>query len=222
MQDSTIPYYDVHTHNPVESDAVVSIHNIIWQQDMQRFSGTERMYSLGMHPWYLQKDWEGQLLSMEHKVHEHSVKAIGEIGLDRACHSDWSLQTEVFLAQLEIAERLGKPVIIHSVRSYFDMIEIKKTFKPLVPWILHGYNGNLQTTKQLVRHGFLFSLGANLLNSTNLQSLLKMIPLPSLLLETDESRESIVHIYKKTAQINNLDPEQLKKIIHSTFIRLFP
>ena len=69
------------------------------------------------------------------------------------------LQKEVFLAQANLAEETHKPLIIHCVKAWADLIACKKAVKPEMPWIIHGFRGNGELASQLVRLGFYLSFG---------------------------------------------------------------
>ena len=87
------------------------------------------------------------------------VVAIGEAGLDTLAESPMDLQKEVFLAQANLAEETHKPLIIHCVKAWADLIACKKAVKPEMPWIIHGFRGNGELASQLVRLGFYLSFG---------------------------------------------------------------
>ena len=151
------------------------------------------------------------------------LKAIGECGLDRACDSDFELQREVFIKQIELSEQYHKPLIIHAVRSYPDIISIRKETKSNQPWIIHGFNGNEHSAEQLLRHdGIYLSLGDVLFkNEKRAERLLDIIPLDRLFLETDVAERSIVEVYEKASLLSGVATDILRKDIFDNFVKIF-
>ena len=149
--------------------------------------------------------------------------AIGECGLDRACDSDFELQREVFIKQIELSEQYHKPLIIHAVRSYPDIISIWKEMKPNQPWIIHGFNGNEHSAEQLLRHdGIYLSLGDVLFkNEKRAERLLDIIPSDRLFLETDVAERSIVEVYEKASLLSDVATDILRKDIFDNFVKIF-
>ena len=147
------------------------------------------------------------------------LKAIGECGLDRACDSDFELQREVFIKQIELSEQYHKPLIIHAVRSYPDIISIRKETKSNQPWIIHGFNGNEHSAEQLLRHdGIYLSLGDVLFkNEKRAERLLDIIPSDRLFLETDVAERSIVEVYEKASLFSGVATDILRKDIFDNF-----
>ena len=103
--------------------------------------------------------------------------AIGECGLDRSIKIGFADQILCFRQQVMIANKYCKPLIIHCVRAYSDLLKLKKEDKSDLPWIIHGYNGNLETTLNLIKHGFYFSVGEQLLRNASKHEVLRLIPL---------------------------------------------
>ena len=151
------------------------------------------------------------------------LKAIGECGLDRACDSDFELQREVFIKQIELSEQYHKPLIIHAVRSYPDIISIRKETKSNQPWIIHGFNGNEHSAEQLLRHdGIYLSLGDVLFkNEKRAERLLDIIPSDRLFLETDVAERSIVEVYEKASLLSGVATDILRKDIFDNFVKIF-
>ena len=117
-------------------------------------------YSVGLHPYNVGKvDIEDAINKVRLATENPNVFAIGEIGLDKSIESPLELQMQVFETQVEIAEYYDLPVILHVVRAFNEMVEFMKVHKPVVPMIIHGYNGSAQMAKTLVKAGFLLSFG---------------------------------------------------------------
>ncbi|MDR0843825.1 MAG: TatD family hydrolase [Tannerella sp.] len=147
-------YYDIHTHRlPANADVIAIISggiNIDFQPNVY--------YSAGIHPWYADKE---ALPSLRSYAGHPGVVAIGEVGLDKLAATPWALQKEVFAAQALLAVELKKPLIIHCVKAWDELIAIRKTCSPDsdIPWIIHGFRGNSELAGQLLRQDFFLSFG---------------------------------------------------------------
>ena len=223
------PYVNIHTHynNHIGDNEFVEIQNIdvdnIVNVDVSHF------YSIGIHPWNLKSqnlkisetqklgDLESQCLG------DLNIKAIGECGLDRACDVDFEIQKEVFMKQIELSEQIAKPLIIHAVRTYPDIISIRKEIKAKQPWIIHGFQGGVQSAEQLLRHdGIYLSLGDVLFrNERRASELLNVIPLDRLFLETDVAERDIVEVYEKAVSLSGIEMDKLRNDIFNNFVKIF-
>lgn len=210
---------DIHTHQ-LKSDAPIQILNI-FAQDLPH-SAFEGYYSVGLHPWHFGLvNPEECLHSIELASLEKNMLAIGECGLDRSITTDLANQEWYFKKQIEIAVKRAKPLIIHCVKAFPELLKLKKEQKSGIPWIIHGYQGNEQTVLQLIRHNFYFSVGENLLTNPQKKDILTIIPTNRLFLETDDCETSINKIYSLAATILDTDRETLNGIILENFQRLF-
>ena len=83
-------------------------------------------YSIGIHPWKVletePEDWK----RLEDAAGHPSVLAIGEAGLDKLASADILLQKEVLIRQILLSESVGKPLVIHCVKAFNELIELKK------------------------------------------------------------------------------------------------
>ena len=223
------PYVNIHTHynNHIGNNEFVEIQNIdvdnIVNVDVSHF------YSIGIHPWNLKSqnlkisetqklgDLESQCLG------DLNIKAIGECGLDRACDVDFEIQKEVFIKQIELSEQIAKPLIIHAVRTYPDIISIRKEIKAKQSWIIHGFQGNVQSAEQMLRHdGIYLSLGDVMFkNERRASELLNVIPLDRLFLETDVAERDIVEVYEKAVSLSGIEMDKLRNDIFNNFVKIF-
>lgn len=181
-------------------------------------------FSLGIHPWFIaQQDIEQAFKLIVQHAHNPNMLAIGECGLDKCIALAQDRQIETFLRQIELAKTLNKPLIIHCVRAFNELIQLKKACKADQAWIVHGFNGKADLAYQLLRQGFHLSLGKVLLNpASNASRVLPQIPLERVFLETDAAADiSINEIYLAAATILNLDITILRQQIHSNFSNVF-
>ncbi len=210
---------DIHTHRA--NDALsIQILNVFAQNlpDAELNSP----FSAGLHPWDIDLvNPEECIKTIERFAAQKNMLAIGECGLDRIISMDFALQERYFRQQIEIAEKFRKPLIIHCVRAYSDLMKFKKASKSDLPWIIHGYAGNLDITQSLIRHNFYFSAGERLLKDSRKHDVLRAIPPDRLFLETDDGDTSIAEIYSLAAQVLNIDQETLTQFITDNFKRIF-
>ncbi len=151
---------------------------------------------------------------------QKNLIAIGETGLDKVCSADYEIQKRVFELQLEFANSHNKPLIIHSVKGWNELIPLLNRAK--VPCVMHGFSEGAQLTHRLIDIGCYFSVGKSILNpSPRFLDAIKLIPLTSLFLETDVSLIPIEEIYHEMAKILNLPVDLLKIQIYSNFTSLF-
>ena len=188
---------DTHTHNSTPTEH--SIYN----------SGTSyiaaRNISVGIHPWNISSKWEEDFADITKYAMYDNVKAIGECGLDTIkSQASLKLQEEIFSAHAQLAESAKKPLIIHCVKAFDTLLAIRKEINPQQAWIIHGFRGKPEQSKQLIKAGFFISLG----EKYNPDSA-RAIPLERLLIESDESSLPIDKIYDSVANIKSISIEAL-------------
>lgn len=146
-------HIDIHTH--CDSPGGGSIVCITPEQDF----GESHYYSVGIHPWDADRADDRTFSKLRAMAADSRVVAIGEAGIDALRGPSDEIQEHVFIRQARLADELGKPLIIHAVRTFNRLIGLKKSMKPSVPWIIHGFRGKPELALQLVRNGFYISLG---------------------------------------------------------------
>jgi len=210
-------FFDVHTHKKSTQENVFSIEN-----KYPNALDFTTPFSIGIHPWFVNEDKINEaLLSVEEKLQEENCVALGECGLDRVSTTDFELQKFVFKKQIGLSENYQKPLIIHCVKAFQEIIEIKKEVKPKQIWILHGFHQNLQIAESLLKNRSILSFGAAIINNKKLQEVVLEIPLTSILLETDNAEIEIQAIYQKVAEIRKIEVEELQQQIHQNFKNIF-
>ncbi len=188
----TILYHDSHTHRRECIDDVIAVVN--------RYPGElcaeDKCVSIGLHPWYVSDDWQLQIEKMRSEVFSPSVCAIGECGLDKCVDVDIKRQIEAFKAQVSLAEEVCKPMIIHCVKAFDELLSVHKAMKPQQKWMVHGFRGNPQQAKQIMAKGLLLSFG----HHYNISSLAYVASTcQNLYLETDDCDLSIRQIYEQVS-----------------------
>lgn len=206
--------------------------------------------AVGLHPIHLraQKIKEG---AVEFEVKEEKfdyekyktlaqnskVVAIGEIGLDyyhlklelpEEILQFKDLQKELFLKQLELAQELNKPIIIHCREGHDNLLEILRTQysepKTNLRGVVHSFSGNYKQARQYRKLGFKIAFNGIITFARDYDKVILDTPLEDILLETDcpylapipyrgQRNEPlyIIEVAKKIAEIKNLTIEEVTK-----------
>ena len=191
-------YLDVHTH------AQSHINNSV------------AFYSLGIHPEEIEDNLSEKKQILERYSILDCVIAIGEAGLDKTYNTNFDLQKDVFSYQIHLSEKIKKPLIIHCVKAFDELIALKKEIKPQQNWIIHGFRGKPEQMQQFVQHDIYFSFGMYFNEET-----IKQIPINRLFLETDNSEISIQEVYHKVAKYLPLSEDELILQIEKNFAKTF-
>ena len=197
---------NIHTHNK-QSKGIALIN--LFPEDIGEIEET-KFYSAGIHPWKVSEiDIDKQIEIVKRTATLKNILAIGEIGLDKL-HPDFELQKAVFLKQIDIAKDVRKPIIIHCVKAYSELLEILKKETLKIPIIIHRYSGNITIAGELLKFGCYLSFGHELFNTkSKTPKVFKKIPLDYLFLETDD------------AEIKEIPIETLKTQILQNFKTVF-
>lgn len=154
-------FKDIHAHlAPGAEEAPAGVLVSLTPAEARRVlsrPGVRGEYSVGVHPWDAAGpvDWD----ELEAFLRHPAVVAVGECGLDALRGPSLEAQERVFRRQVELAERLRKPVVLHVVRAMEPLLRIKREMAPAQPWIWHGFRGKPEQARQLVRAGIAVSLG---------------------------------------------------------------
>ena len=197
----------------------------------------ERMYAaLGIHPsdCYRYKSMDDSLDALSRLIGENDVRALGEIGLDY--HYDFSpkeKQIPYFEAQLELAEKLGLPAVIHDREAHGDVFDRIRRFRGTA--IIHSCSESAETVRQLCRMGHYVSFSGSVTfrNANSVREAAKAVPDKLLLVETDapymapvpfrgQRNDSlkIRHIVAVLAEVREDTPEHIESITEQNAKRL--
>lgn len=209
---------NLHTHTFFNETSVLEVVN----QYPWEFNQSIPKYSIGIHPWYINEDRLSlDLRCIGEKLQLKECLALGECGLDKRIETPIEIQTKVFKQQIEIVQKTSKPIILHCVAAYQEMIAIKKEMNIENSMVIHGFSKNIQVANSLLDNGFYLSFGKYLLRNPELAAVFKEIPNNRIFLETDTIKENIEEVYKKAAQIKKITLEELKIIVGNNFKRVF-
>jgi TatD DNase family protein len=190
----------------------------------------------GLHPYLARDHADSDIPQLQHWLDNNDCVAIGECGLDyRKGQAEKDLQLKFFIAQLDIAQTSGKPVVIHSVRATADVINAIKNH-PRVDGMIHSYSGSYEQAMQLIELGFFISLGGAITyeNAKKIRATARKIPLASLLLETDAPDQPdvshhnqrnepayLVNVLKCLSELRDESAEDIARETASNAKRLF-
>jgi TatD DNase family protein len=191
--------------------------------------------TVGVHPHDAAKATPETFAAMETLAAETKVLAIGEIGLDY--HYDFSprdVQREVFIAQLKLAARAGKPIVIHTREAWEDTLLVLREH-----WsgagIIHCFSGGPAEARQALDLGFYLSFGGVLTfpKAEALREAARMTPEDRLLVETDapylapvpkrgkrNEPAFLVETARRLAEVRGTSPERIAETTTANFERL--
>jgi TatD DNase family protein len=185
--------------------------------------------AVGMHPHDSQDMQETDYLQLERWTTHPKVVAIGEIGLDY--HYDLSprpVQKEVFLRQLDLARKTGKPFIIHEREAHADMMDIIRNAARGLNGVFHCFSGSVETAREYLKMGFYISVAGPVTfpKSLKTKEVAKTVPLDRLLVETDSpyltphpfrgKRNEPAHVRLVAEEIANLRDISLEELAEAT------
>ena len=162
-----------------------------------------------------------ELALLDQYVALPQVAALGECGLDKRIAVPFALQQQVFEAQLHLAQQVQKPVIIHCVAAFQELISIVSAQQITVPIIIHGFSKNEQLAQQLLQQGYYLSFGKYLFQQPELAEALAKVPHDRFFLETDAMDRSIQEVYVKAAECKKMSIDQIKSSLNCTFAAVF-
>ena len=209
---------NLHTHSFSNQLSILELVN----QYPLEFNDQIPTFSIGIHPWFInQETLENELKIIEDNLQHINCLAIGECGLDKRIEVPFDLQQVVFERQLLLAEKHRKPVIIHCVAAFDELMECIQRLKITVPIVIHGFSKNIQLANQLIKLGYYISFGKYLFQTPNLGSVLAQMPEHQFFLETDTATQSIEEVYVLAAQQRGISVDSLKIQIQSNFDSVF-
>lgn len=187
---------DIHTHRPAPyPDGVISLTNLA--QPLAE----GQLYSAGIHPWdtaspILQEDF----VQLEQLAESSRIVAIGECGIDLTKGGPLFRQLQILRKQVEISERIGKPLVLHCVKAVDIILGLKRDLNPTQPWAIHGFRGRPETARQLTDKGIFLSFGEKFNSNTVAE-----MPSGLILAETDDSILTIEEIIGSLNQAADRD-----------------
>jgi TatD DNase family protein len=205
-------YCDIHTHQPPANPDDLAVVNA----DIRQLNMPEAgCYALGIHPRQADRTLLPLLRTLAGRP---QVAAVGEAGLDKLASTPWPLQEEIFVAQVQLACEIRKPLIIHCVRAWQELMAVRKTVRDDIPWIIHGFRGNGTLAGQLLRAGCFLSFGIHY----RPEAVRQAWEVRRLLAETDDRPVNIREVYASLAATLALPEEWLAREILASARKAIP
>lgn len=183
------------------------------------------------------EEMDSQLVEIEKLAKQDKVVAIGEIGLDYYWNTEnktWQLLT--FEKQIQIANKLSLPIVIHTREAVMDTIELLKKQTVHKKGVFHCCPMNRELVKEALKLGFYISLAGPITfkNARNADEIIQMIPLDKILIETDSpylspepnrgkrnDSRNVIYIAEKIAKVKQMAIEEIAKITYENACRIF-
>ena len=202
--------------------------------------------AFGVHPWYVRHlpgDW---FETLESYLDKNPVAVVGEIGLDGVLDDvPVELQEKAFVAQLQLAERVRRPVVLHGARAWGRLVEVLKPYARKLPgFVAHGFGGSAEILKQILNMGGYVSFAGSVCNpkAEKIRAAAREIPDSQLLIETDapdlfpkgglpaavgangkplNQPANLVCVLNEVAVLRNTTPEALSDLTGANARRVF-
>lgn len=199
-------------------------------------------FTVGFHPSELEKYREGDLEELGRLAAHEKCVAIGEIGLDYHFPDNPSpdFQEELFIKQMELADKLRLPIVVHSRDAAEDTLTLLRAQKELLKkgGLMHCYAYSTEMVKDFAALGFYFSFGgtSTFKNAKKVKESAKAVPLDRLLTETDSPYlapepfrgtfpnecKNVRHVAENLSALRGEKEEELQERIFANAKRLFP
>ena len=199
---------DFHTH------CLQAEHAIINADACRFFPQTGKCYSVGVHPWLAEDDAAAQWKRVKALAEHPQVVAIGETGLDSLRGAPLAAQMLLFERHIALANQVGKPLVVHMVRTSQQVLQVWRRCQHQVPCAIHGFRGNARVVQPLVDAGFYISFGEHF----NAEAL-RQVPLCQILAETDESALPIADIIARMAEALSMPAADVQTLISANLHR---
>ena len=197
-------------------------------KEVEIANGFENVFAtVGVHPENVEDLEADYLEKLETLLKNKKVVAIGEIGLDYHWRKDnQELQKKIFIEQIDLANKLDLPIVVHCRDAVGDTLQILKEHTPKRESLMHCYGGSVESAEEFIKLGFSFSFGGvvTFKNAKNVQEVVKNIPLEKIMLETDcpymspepyrgkvNEPKNIPIIAEKIADIKNIKIDEVEK-----------
>jgi TatD DNase family protein len=215
-------YIDIHVHGGTPAAGIFILESLMSHEEKTPVDFPGVAYTYGVHPWFLnENNFIQQLNSVKNVIGNPQIIAIGEAGFDKLRGPSIELQRKVFEEQIALSEDLKKPVVIHCVRAWEELLAVRKKLNPKMPWLVHGFRGNEKLASQLLSKGMYLSIWYDFVLRPESSGLLRTLPKERLFLETDGAEVFIKTIYEKVANDLAVSVDDLKLTIVNNFREFF-
>lgn len=192
--------------------------------------------TVGISPNDLQDFTNDNLRKIEELAKEPKVVAIGEIGLDYYWSKENKAeQKEAFILQIDIANKVGLPIVIHNRDAYIDTIQILKEHPVKKYGVFHCCQLNQELIKEAVKLGFYISFSGNItFKNAKSEEAVKLVPKNKLLIETDSpylspepfrgkrnDSSNVKYVAKEISEICDCSIDEIASISYENTRKLF-
>jgi TatD DNase family protein len=193
--------------------------------------------TVGIHPGEITENFEEDIKQIEELAKNRKVVAIGEIGLDYYWNKEnKEEQKSAFVKQIELANKMNLPIVIHNRDAMYDTLDIIKSTICNKKGILHCCPLNVDLVKQALNLGYYISFAGPITfkNSKNVEEVLEIIPMDKLLIETDSPYLSpepfrgtrnnpinVKYIAERIASVKNLSIQEIAKITYENAKKIY-
>ena len=207
------------------------------KQALELSTEFEYIYSTcGISPNDINEDVDNQIVEIEKIAKNTKVVAIGEIGLDYYWNKEnKQKQKEIFIQQIEIANKLDLPIVIHTRDAVMDTLEILKQNTVQKKGVFHCCPLNIELVKEALKLGFYISFSGNItFKNAKPEEIIKLVPLEKILIETDcpyltpepnrgkrNDSSNLIYIAQKIANIKEMKIEEIAKITYENTKKIF-
>ena len=215
-------YIDIHNHDSNPEKGIFILDNLMAHEGITPVKTDGMTFSLGIHPWHLTESNQAGLLEfVKRNGSDELISAIGEAGFDKLKGPSPELQKRIFEEQALLSEKLEKPLVIHCVRGWDELIASHKKIKPKMAWLIHGFRGKKELAMQLISRNMFISFWFDFVVRPEATTLLRSLPAERIFLETDGSGTDIRRIYKKVADDLEITVGDLKSIMLTNYYNVF-
>ncbi len=211
-----------HTHKPQFNSNSICI--VPFNVDNFKVGDSFQYGTIGIHPWKTDNsEVDLWLEELKNLLKQKTFIGIGEIGLDRLKGAPLDAQISIFEKEFDIATEVDKPIIIHCVRCWSEVMAILSIpkYRNLTKAI-HGFRAKPEIVKSLIEKGFYISFGTSIIHSTpELAEAVTIVPKSRLFLETDDTETHIFDVYDAAADILDTTIEELVNITSQNFSTFF-
>lgn len=182
--------------------------------------------AVGIHPEEIYK--EESVTEIKKLIPHEKIVAIGEIGLDyHYDNTNKEDQLKYFIDQLNLANEVNLPVVVHSRDAQKDTLDTLKNIKINNNGVIHCFSGSLESAKEFLKLGYYLGFDGPITfkNAKNALEVLEYMPLDKILIETDapyltptpfrgERNNSmyLTYVINKIAEIKKIPPEEVANI----------
>ncbi len=205
--------------------------------DLEKKFPNDVFCMIGLHPCYVDDNFDLEIDFVKKQIEKHDYKAIGEIGIDLFHEKKYFEQQVIaFEEQIKLAIDYDLPIVIHSRDSFDEIFEVLEKFKcEKLRGIFHCFTGNIDQAHQIIDLNFHLGIGGVLtFKNGKISEFLNEIPINKIVLETDSpylapsphrgSRNESSYlkiIADKLAKVYNLEIDKISKITQQNSIEIF-